>query len=446
MNLGKETELIEFKESTSEKHEGCESISAMINKHGFATIYFGVLDNGDIKGQIVSDSTLKDLADTIMRDIEPKIIPTIETINCDNKMVIKVTASGNQQPYSAYGKFLIRVGTQNRKMSRDELVRLVKDANYSSSWENLLSAYTVEDIKDESLLRYYNEAVGSDRLEMSSYDKESLLSTLGLTFNGRLKNAGYALFGKNPNIGLKIASYATDEKLTFTDLKLFKGNIYDLIDEAMVYIKNHINWKIDFGGTQRIETPEIPIRAIREMVVNAFAHTEYEGNPEIEISMHPGMITIFNPGSFPDNLTPFDFITKNISSIKRNPLILDTLFRCKDVEKSGTGFRRMNQLCNEAKIVWSYENTAYGFYFTFYRNNNSTQKEYTKSAAEHRLNTTELEIYNLIKNDTKILKPDIATSVNKSLRTIQRYLNDLMSNGYIKRVGNNQYGYWEILK
>ena len=54
-----------------------------------------------------------------------------------------------------------------------------------------------------------------------------------------------------------------------------------------------------------------------------------------------------NPGSFPFNLSPHDYIEKDMPSMKWNPLILDTLFRCKDVEKAGTGFKRMSELCKE---------------------------------------------------------------------------------------------------
>ena len=70
----------------------------------------------------------------------------------------------------------------------------------------------------------------------------------------------------------------------------------------------------------------------------------------------PGKITIFNPGSFPFDLSPYDYIEKDIPSMKRNPLILDTLFRCKDVEKAGTGFKRMSELCKENNVRWTYEN------------------------------------------------------------------------------------------
>ena len=42
MNIGKETELIEFKKSTGELKEGVISLASMLNKNGGGTLYFGV--------------------------------------------------------------------------------------------------------------------------------------------------------------------------------------------------------------------------------------------------------------------------------------------------------------------------------------------------------------------------------------------------------------------
>ena len=444
MNLGNESEILEFKESTGEKREACESIASIINKHGNGSLYFGVYDNGEVKGQAISDSTIKEVSEIISAGIEPKIIPTIEKINIDDKYVLKISFYGNQKPYSAFGKFLIRVGTQNRRMSRDELIRIVQENNYSLNWEKEDSKFGVDDIDDDALMSFYNEAVNCGRLELAEYSKTKLLSSLELYKNDVLSNAGYALFGKDANVGLKLACFATDEKITFTDLKLLKGNIYTLISQAMTYIKNHINWKIEIGDVQRLETPEIPIRALREMVINAFAHANYQNILEVEINIHPGKITIFNQGSFPHDLTPNDFIEKDLPSIKRNPLILDTLFRCKDVEKTGTGFKRMNKLCAEASVKWSFEKIAYGFCFIFYRN--TTSAKVRNKANKERLATDEKKIYEAIKDNPKILKTDLAKMIKKSEKTIQRHLSSLIDKNMIARIGNNQHGYWEILK
>ena len=50
LNLGKENETLEFKESTAEFEKACKAIVAMLNKSGKGTIYFGVKDNGDVIG------------------------------------------------------------------------------------------------------------------------------------------------------------------------------------------------------------------------------------------------------------------------------------------------------------------------------------------------------------------------------------------------------------
>lgn len=48
MNLGKENEQIEFKESTSELSDALIDITAILNKHNCETLYFGVKNNGDV--------------------------------------------------------------------------------------------------------------------------------------------------------------------------------------------------------------------------------------------------------------------------------------------------------------------------------------------------------------------------------------------------------------
>lgn len=272
------------------------------------------------------------VVDGLMRDLEPKIIPSVLSVSYDGLDVIKVSFSGSQKPYSAFGNFLTRVGTTNRKMTRDELIKLIQLNNYSIDWESKITNYSLDDIDDVTLEKYFDEAVNCGRLSLDNYDKEQLLTTLELIKDDKLINAAIALFGKNANISLKLACFATDSKVTFTDLNVIKGNIYTLIKEGVTYISNHINWKIEITN-KRIETPEIPVKAIREMVVNAFAHAFYENVPEIEINIHPGMVSIFNPGTFPVDLTPEDYINKKIPSFKRNPIILDVLYRCKDVEK-----------------------------------------------------------------------------------------------------------------
>ena len=52
MNLGIETETLEFKKSTGELKEAMNSISAILNKHQQGEIYFGVKPDGTVIGPV----------------------------------------------------------------------------------------------------------------------------------------------------------------------------------------------------------------------------------------------------------------------------------------------------------------------------------------------------------------------------------------------------------
>lgn len=440
MIIGEETEVIEFKRTTGEKKEAMESICAILNKHCRGTLYFGVNDSGYVEGQQISDSTKKDISRWIFESIYPKITPTIEVQTIEDRKIIKVSFSGHNRPYSVNGDYLIRTGTENRKMSTDELRRLIKRDDYASHWEEEVSDKTIDDVDDNALMDFYNSAVHYGRLDMPKLDKEKLLSTLDLSEGEYLKNAGVALFGKDAKIGLKLATYATDDKVTFTDLRLINGNIYNLVNLTIKYVLENIKWRVDINSRKREETPEIPERALREIIVNSFAHADYESTPEIEIGIHPGKIEIYNPGAFPDDLTPFDFINKNMPSIKRNKLILDVLFRSKDVEKAGTGFQRVNEICNANGITWNYRKEAYGFFFEFVRPN-----IYMNIPVKEKLTQQEEIVFNAIASDKNLTKKDIAQRMDKSERTIQRIISSLTSKGLIERVGTNRDGFWKVV-
>ncbi len=75
VNIGEETEQIEFKKSTGELKEGIISIASILNKHGSGTLYFGVKNNGDVIGQEISDQTIRNVSQAIQNHIVPAIYP-----------------------------------------------------------------------------------------------------------------------------------------------------------------------------------------------------------------------------------------------------------------------------------------------------------------------------------------------------------------------------------
>ena len=439
MNFGIEDETLEFKKTTGEINEAMQSICAMLNKHGYGTIYFGVLPNGETKGQMINESTLRDISRKIYETIVPQIVPTIEKRIIDDKEIVEVSFKGSDRPYSAKGVYYIRIADEDRILEPHELRQLF-EYNKQESWDSQLSKYTIDDIDIKSLENFYKRSTSCGRIKDDDFEPERLLSKIGLVKNGKLTNAGHYLFSKNEPIVLKMAVFATDEKLTFLDINRISGNIFDLIDEAYTYIKRNILWKAEIVGFERVETPEIPLKALREIICNSFAHARYNSNTEHEITIHPSMVRIYNPGEFPIGYKPEDFVHENIPSKVRNPLILKTLFLSEDVESYSSGLKRVYSECEKNNINIDYVTGREGFTFIFKRN---VVNSVVNSVVNTNLSVDEEMVINIIKDNPNYSSETISKLINKSSRSVQRILAELKKKEFIERIGGTR-GYWKV--
>lgn len=446
-NIGIETETLEFKKSTSELKEAMIDVGAILNKHGKGTLYFGVKNNGDIIGQEIGSETLNDIAVAFKNAIEPMIYPKINVEDYDGTKIIKVEFSGTEIPYSAYGRYYKRVTDRCEELYPFELRHMMLNTDYTSEWENNLTNFTIEDVDLDSLHSFYSAATSCGRLTaISEYSDEKLLLSLGLLREGKLTNAGFYLFSNKEPIVLKTAVYVTDARINFSDINRINTNIYKATDIAINYIKERMKWRVEFtDSTNRTEIPEVPINAIREIVVNAFAHANYRSVTEHQITFTPSVIEIYNPGEFPMNYKPEDFMSNNLPSIARNKKILEILYRSKDVEAQGSGLRRVIELCNQYNVKYSYDMQTLGFKFIFSR----TREEGIHTSTENissLLNRTDLLVLNTISEHPQYSIEQIAIAIGKTKRTVIRSINKLKTSGNLMRIGSNHNGYWEVIK
>ena len=444
INFGHETEELEFKRSTGEVHDAMKDVVAILNKHEKGILYFGVAPNGDVKGLQIAESTLRDVSRVVFESIKPQIYPQIQKITIDGCDIIEVKFSGKNKPYSAYGKYYIRVADESRELTPAELKEMMLSSEYSERWEQFETEYTIKDVDEAALKDFYNRATACGRLPDEGFDAEKLLNKLSLLKNGKLNNAGYVLFGNNGPITLKMAVFASDEKLTFLDINRAEDNIFRLVDTALTYIKKNIRWRAEIGSVTREEIPEIPLKALREIVINSFAHAQYGTTTQHEIDIHPGKVVIYNPGEFPPEFSPEDFATKNLSSIIRNELIAKVLYLCHDIESFGSGFKRVYSLCIQNGVGCSYEKTPIGFSFIFLRNDPNATTNVPKDNKDVPivLSKTEKAVYELLKVQPNLTREELSIEISKTVKTVQRALDGLKAKGLISRVGTNRSGYW----
>ena len=173
---------------------------------------------------------------------------------------------------------------------------------------------------------------------------------------------------------------------------------------------------------ERDEIPEIPAAVIREVLANSFAHAIYGGRTYHEICIHPGMITIYSPGDYASKYMPEEYIKEHHESELRNDTISKMLYLCKRIEQFGSRFKRIDSLCKDAKVKYSYENTRNGFKFILYRNriHSDTQSDILDVTLDVSLNGTEKAVYAILKQKPESSREEISEKISKTVRTVQR--------------------------
>lgn len=368
MNLGHESEILEFKKTTGELKEGVISIASILNKHQKGELYFGIKPDGSPVGQQISEKTLRDISQEIANHIEPKIYPEITVVCIDGKDCILVRFEGYNTPYFAYNVARIRVADEDRVMSQQELTSYIMEKqSREGTWERRVSECLTSSVDEKILRDYIRRGQESGRISFDYTDRETVLSKLSLTSGEHLLNAGMVLFGETPYNDLQMAVFAGTERLTFLDIQREHGTIFELVDRAEKYIFKNIRWRVEFGALQRKEIPEIPVDAVREALINSFCHKEYGTGQNNEVAIYKDRVEIYNPGSFPAGYEPEDFISGRERPVRRNPLIAQTLYYSRNVESFGTGLKRIADACGSIGCKFKFEVLKSGFVVVFYR-------------------------------------------------------------------------------
>jgi ATP-dependent DNA helicase RecG len=445
LGLGIETEILEFKKSTSELKEAMNSICAILNKHRHGELYFGVKPGGVVIGQIVTEESLREVSQKIGNFIEPKIYPEIQKVNIEGRDCIYVKFEGNQVPYFAYGVAKIRVADEDLTMSPQELAEFIRRTDKEENrWENRISNKTIDDVDEALLQKYTNQAHSVGRIAIEYTDKKTVLNQLELSEGDQLINAGKALFADDLLQDIQMAIFATTERRTFNDIRRYHGPVFELVDIAENYIKNNIHWKVEFAGDlQRTEIPEIPVDAIREALLNSFCHKDYETGQSNEVAIYKDRIEIYNPGAFPEGYEPQDFIDRPERPIRRNPKIARILYYSKDVESFGTGLRRIAETCKAAGVRVEFKKLKSGFVVCFYRSNENADKKPLKKADKKPIKKPikadrQNIIIEYVKNNGSVGNKEARELLSLADSTTKRVLNEMVNNGLLEVKGEKK--------
>lgn len=115
------------------------------------------------------------------------------------------------------------------------------------------------------------------------------------------------------------------------------------IEEALAFVDRNTRHPIRVVGLNRVRLDEYPPEALREALVNAVAHRDYEdGSRKIMLEVFSDRIVISSPGLPPAPLTLQKLRAGKYRPCSRNPILAQCLSLFHRIEERGSGFRRMH--------------------------------------------------------------------------------------------------------
>ena len=361
--LDLESDRIERTVSTNNTDKFSQAICAFSNDYpnhqesGFLLV--GVEDNGELSGLNVTDKLLLDLASIrINGNVLPQPAMSVTKYSFDKGDIAVVEVQPSVLPPVRYkGKVWIRTGPSKSVANETEEKQLIeKRASFARTFDALpCFEAKIEDLNLSTFLQdYLPTAIDADTLRENNRHITQKLSSLRM-YDLRYDcptNAGILCFANNP-VYYFAGAYIQYVRFDGTSLaspvkneKAFRGTLVSVLrtlDEFIQFIV--ITQKPVYVSALR-EKPNFnyPYRAIRELLMNAIMHRNYESNSPIRFYEFHDRIEIQNSGTLYGDANVRNFPTVNAY---RNPILAEVIKNLGYVNRFNTGITMVKEQLKE---------------------------------------------------------------------------------------------------
>jgi ATP-dependent DNA helicase RecG len=221
--------------------------------------------------------------------------------------------------------YYIRVGTQSREPTTDELSRLFQQRGTFRAELRPVSGATFNDLDLRRLKDYFGRVRKQDDIpaddDLAGW--QTLLLNTELMAEDGLTLSAVLLFGRNPNrflpqAGIDAAAFpGTEKDYAAIERGKLRGPLTPLMNEQAELVEaGLVEQAFDFvrrntgttatleDGVRRKERAAYPPEAIREVMVNALIHRDYLlAATDIELSIYSDRIEVISPGRLPNGIT-----------------------------------------------------------------------------------------------------------------------------------------------
>ena len=361
MLLDLESDRFERTESIKNTDKHCEAICAFANdlpNHRLpGYLLIGVKDDGTLSGLNVDDALLKNLG-AIRSDcnVLPQPLLQVAKFSLDGGDVAVVKVLPSDLPPVRYkGRVYVRVGPRKAIASEQE-ERVLSEwrvAHARSFDTRACSEAALADLALGQFDAYRNEVIDAETIASNHRSIEQQLASLRLydPSGDKPTHAGILLFGKNPRFFLP-GAYIQYLRLPGSDLTdrpedqaEISGDLLTVLRELEARIKLLIQITMRAAGVlQEKLLPDYPEFALRELLMNAVMHRNYDSNTPIRFYAFSEHIEIHSPGGLYGEATRENFPMNNSY---RNPVIAEAMKSMGFVNRFGYGVQRAQKLLAE---------------------------------------------------------------------------------------------------
>ncbi len=414
----KESYTVELKRELNADFK--KEIIAFANCDG-GEIYVGVYDDGKVIGIDNAEKTMEAIGNMIRDGIKPDLTAytSIEEIKENDLSVIRVTVlRGTKRPYHLTDKGLKSTGVFVRHgissvPATDEMIREMLRESGGVAFDKSRC------INQELTFNYADSFFSESGVAFGTEQKR----TLGLIdADGYYTNAAL-LISDQCEHSIKCAVYDGTGKTKFKMRKEYNGSILKQMNEAYEYINLSNNLNSTFDGLKRVEHPDYPEFAVREALINAIVHRDYDYSGSIIVNIFDDRIELVSLGGLVKGITVEDI--KNGISQARNTIIANVFYRLKLIESYGTGIKRIVEAYQKQALQPCFNPATASFAVTLPKMINSindNMSDRDKALA-------------VFKAKDKVTRKDIEIQLDCSKSVAVKILNSLIEDGLIEKFG-----------
>ncbi|MEI3283033.1 MAG: RNA-binding domain-containing protein [Enterocloster sp.] len=469
-----ESKNVEYKVTLPDKSEKyMKTIVAFANTQG-GKLIVGIDDKTHeivgVENEILFQ-VMDGIANAISDSCVPQIIPDIEPQTVDGKTVIVVSVeAGKNRPYYLKSKgkengTYIRVAGTSRQ-AFPEKIRELEMEGARISWDELICVgYPVSDEATERLcqdIESFREKAG---MTEHSVKKEQLINwkILKQSEGQIMATNAYALLTSDyfPFSKTQCAVFKGTDRAVFLDKREFTGPIYAQIESAVDFVLRNIRLGARIDGLVRKEKYELPLEAIREMIINAHCHRNLLDESCIQVAVYDDRLEVTSPGGLYNGLT-YEEVMNGHSKI-RNKAIANIFSQMGLVEAWGSGIKRIFNAAKEygllepkfqefdnmfrvelfrSSLPMTLENKSIGETSEKHRRNIGEASEKQETVD---FNSTQLEILKLLMENNRLSAVKLAEKIGVASRNIENNIKKLKELDILVRHGSPKNGYWEVI-